>query len=143
MLPETCCTATATYEEVRPNAIRRLIRKIPGVRNAHASTGVEKGFVPPKPLQDIQLTLLLRNNPVLQKKQLDLKATVDSTGHVTQVELLSPRDKDLLALTAYAANRWRFAPAELNNQPVSGKIILHFSFGIESAAQAAVDRTRP
>jgi len=78
----------------------------------------------------------------MQKKRMDLKASVDASGRVTSVELLSPLDEELVKLAAYAANEWRFAPAALNNQPVSGKIILHFSFDTKSAAQTAIDGSK-
>ena len=73
---------------------------------------------------------------------MDLKASVDASGRVTRVELLSPLDEDLVKLAAYAANGWRFAPAALNDQPVSGEIILHFSFDTKSAAQTAIDESK-
>jgi len=64
----------------------------------------------------------------MQKKQMDLKASVDASGRVTRVELLSPRDEYLANLASYNAAAWRFAPAKLNDQPVSSDIILHFRF---------------
>ena len=73
---------------------------------------------------------------------MDLKASVDAFGRVIRVELLSPRDEDLVRLAASAASGWSFAPAELNDQPVPGKIILRFSFETNSAAQAVEDKSK-
>jgi TonB family protein len=138
-----CYTATATYEPARPSGFQRVILKVPGLRRLNPAHTGGKGFVPPRPIQDIQFALPLDASPVLmQKKRMDLKASVDASGRVTSVELLSPPDEELVKLAAYAANRWRFAPAALNDQPVSGKIILHFSFDTKSAVQTAIDESK-
>lgn len=138
-----CCTAAATYEPARPSGLQRAIRRVPGLRRLNPSSAGGKGFVPPRPIHDIQFALPRDASPALmQKKRMDLLASVDASGHVTRVELLSPRDEDLVTLAAYAANGWHFAPAELNDQPVPGKIILHFSFDTDSAAQTAFDKSK-
>ena len=138
-----CCTASATYEPARPSGLQRAILKVPGLRRLSPTHTGGKGFVPPRPIQDIQFALPPDASPMLmQKKRMDLKASVDASGRVTSVELLSPLDEELVKLAAYAANEWRFAPAALNNQPVSGKIILHFSFDTKSAAQTAIDGSK-
>jgi hypothetical protein len=64
----------------------------------------------------------------MPKNQMDLKASVDASGRVTRVELLSPRDEYLVKLASYNAAGWRFAPAKLNDHPVSSEVILHFRF---------------
>ena len=64
----------------------------------------------------------------MQKKRMDLKASVDVSGRVTRVELLSPPDEYLVKLAAYNATGWRFAPAKLKDHPVSSEVILHFRF---------------
>jgi hypothetical protein len=139
----TCCTATATYEPAKPNSLQRVMHKVPGLRRLDPSSTGGKGFVPPRPIHEIQFAFPPGASPAfLQKKHMDLKASVDASGHVTRVELLSPRDEDLVKLAAYAANEWHFAPAELNDQPVPGKIILHFSLDTNSTAQAAVDKSK-
>jgi hypothetical protein len=138
-----CCTATATYEPVRPSGLQRMIHKVPGLRRLNPSSTGGKGFVPPRPIHDIQFVLPADASPALmQKKRMDVKASVDASGRVTRVELLSPRDEDLVTLAAYAANGWRFAPAELNDELVPAKIILHFSFDTTSTAQTALDKSK-
>jgi hypothetical protein len=93
-----------------------------------------KGFVPPRPLHDIQISLPPDTSGVLmQEKRMDLKASVDASGRVTHVELSFPRNKYLAQLAAYNATGWRFATAELNDHPVSSEIILHFRFDTNSS----------
>jgi hypothetical protein len=125
----TCCAATASYEPAKPNRVKRLIHEVPGLRKLSPSVADGKGFVPPRPLHDIQISLPPDTSTVLmQERRMDLKASVDASGRVTRVELLFPRGKYLATLAAYNATRWRFVPAELNDHPVSSEIILHFRF---------------
>jgi hypothetical protein len=124
-----CCAATASYEPSRPNRFKRLIHEVPGLRKLNPSGADGKGFVPARPLHDIQISLPPSTRTVLmQRKQMDVKASVDASGRVTRVELLSPRDEYLVKLASYNATGWRFAPAELNDHAVSSEIILHFRF---------------
>jgi TonB family protein len=59
---------------------------------------------------------------------MDLKATVDESGRVTRVQLLSPKDEELVRLAAYAASAWPFVPAKVNEKAVPSEVILHFTF---------------
>jgi TonB family protein len=78
------------------------------------------------------------SNPALAREErMDLKATVDASGRVTRVELLAPRDENLVTLAADAASAWRFAPAQFDGRPVPADIVLHFSFGAGSAPETA------
>jgi len=121
-------TATATWETSNPKGIRRIITKLPGLRRHNVVAG-GKDFVPPRPIHELQFVLPPGGVPALaQKKQMDLKASIDASGHVTRVELLSPRDEELVTLAAYAANHWNFTPARVDDQPVPGEVILHFHF---------------
>ena len=122
----TCCVATASYEPSMPNRLKRLIHEVPGFRKLNPD---DRGFVPPRPLHEIQISLPPDTSTLLmQTKRMDLKASVDVSGRVTRVELLSPRDEYLVKLAAYNATGWRFAPAKLNARPVSSEVILHFRF---------------
>ncbi len=121
-------TATATWESPSPKGVRRIINKLPGLRR-HSVVAGGKEFVPPRPIHEVQFVLPPGGIPALARtKQMDLKASIDASGHVTRVELLSPRDEELVTLAAYAANHWSFAPARLDEQPVPGEVILHFHF---------------
>jgi TonB family protein len=65
---------------------------------------------------------------VLTRGTMDLKATVNESGRVTRVQLLSPKDEELVRLAAYAASAWPFVPAKVNDRAVPGDVILHFTF---------------
>jgi hypothetical protein len=47
---------------------------------------------------------------------------------VTCVELLFPKDDDLLSMAADAAGRWQFVPARMNDQAVASQVIIRFQF---------------
>ncbi len=126
-------SATATYELPNPKGIHRIFHKLAGIGRQSAVTG-GKDFVPPKPVHAIQFVLPPGGVPILaQRKKLDLKASVDASGRVTRVELLSPRDEELATLAGYAASHWSFSPAQLDEQAVPSEIILHFDFSSVSA----------
>jgi hypothetical protein len=121
-------TATATYEVSNPKGIHRIIQKLTGIRKGSAVLG-GKDFVPPKPIHEIQFVLPPGASPILaERKKMDLKASVDASGRVTRVELLSPRDEELATLAGYAASHWSFSPAQLDQQAVPSEVILHFEF---------------
>jgi outer membrane biosynthesis protein TonB len=142
ILPEgTCCAGTATYEPARRNGFQRLIHDVPGLRRLDQSGASGKGFVPARPLRDIQISLPPDSSAALMRNmRMDLQVTVDASGRVTRVELLSPKDEDLATLAAYGASEWRFAPAKSNDRPVASEVILHFRFDRQSVAQAATDK---
>jgi hypothetical protein len=126
---EPCEVGTATYESAKPSRVQSLMRKIPGLRGQRYSDG-DKGFVPPRPLREIRFMLPQGSSPgVMETKRMDLKASVDSSGAVTQVELMAPLEEELVTLASYAANEWRFAAAQVNDKAVASEVILHFQFG--------------
>jgi len=124
-----CCIATATYEPAKLSRLRRVIGKVPGLRKFEQYTAGGEGFVPPQALQQITFVLPPGASPLLmERKRMNLKASVDQNGNVTRVELLSLPDEDLVTLAAYAAKEWQFRPARRNNKAVASEIILHFRF---------------
>jgi hypothetical protein len=125
-----CCIARATYETVRPHGLRRMIRKVPGLRRLQSED--DDSFSPPHPVRDITFVLPPGGNPVVfQKRHIELKANVDESGAVTRVQLVTPKDEDLLTLAADAAGAWKFVPARLNDKTVPSQIIVHFYFDRE------------
>lgn len=121
-------SAIATYEVPNPKGIHRIFHKLAGIGKQSAVTG-GKDFVPPKAIHEIQFVLPPGGIPILaQRKKMDLKASVDASGRVTRVELLTPRDEELATLAGYAARHWSFSPAQLDEQAVPSEIILHFDF---------------
>lgn len=125
-----CCVARATYEPVRPHGLRRIIGKVPGLRRLQSED--DDSFSPPHPVRDIIFVLPPGGNPViLQKRHIQLKANVDESGAVTRVELVTPKDDELLTMAADAASAWKFVPARLNDKTVPSQIIVHFWFDRE------------
>ncbi len=121
-------TATATYELPNPKGIHRIFHKLAGIGRQSAVIG-GKDFVPPKAIHEIQFVLPPGGIPILtQRKKMDLKASVDASGRVTRVELLSPKDEGLATFAGYAASHWSFSPAKLDEQAVPSEVILHFDF---------------
>jgi hypothetical protein len=137
-----CCLATATYEPITPSGFQRVIHKIPVLRRLGPS-GAGKGFIPPRPTHEIQFAVPPNASlALMERKRMDLKASVDASGRVTGVKLLSPRDENLVKLATYPASGWRFEPAELNDRPVPGEVILHFNFDTSAMAQTMIDESR-
>lgn len=125
---KTCCVGTATFEPARPALVRRMLGKVPGLRRIHQSPADTDGYVAPRPAREINLVLPPEARAALTQGTMDLKATVNESGHVTRVQLLSPKDEELVRLAAYAAGSWPFIPAKINDEAVPGEIILHFTF---------------
>jgi Gram-negative bacterial TonB protein C-terminal len=125
---KTCCVGTATFEPVRPALLRRVLGKVPGLRRIHQNPANADGYLPPRPARPINLVLPPETGASLPQGILDLKATVNEKGRVTRVQLLSPKDEELVRLAAYAASDWPFVPAKVNDEAVPGEVILHFTF---------------
>ena len=124
-----CCVATATYEPVKPGRLQRTLQKVPGLRRIQQPTESGDGFSPARPVHEIRFVLPPGTSPVaVEKGAMDLKASVDESGGVTRVQLLFPKDEELVTVAAYAANQWRFEPARLNDKPIASQVILHFQF---------------
>ena len=124
-----CCFATASYERPKPKRLQRIIGKVPGLRRLHRDADSEEGFLPPRPLHPNTFNLPPSASPlIMETRHMDLKATINESGAVTQVELLAPKDADLVALAAYAATDWHFTPARLNDKPVASEVVMHFNF---------------
>jgi len=126
---KTCCVGTATVELARPALLRRMVGKVPGLRRIHQSPTDVEGYVAPRPAREISLMLPPQTSALLPEGTMDLKATVDESGRVTRVELLSPKNEELVRLAAYAASNWpHFVPAKLNDKAVPSEVNLHFTF---------------
>jgi len=117
----------ATSEPANLTGTQRLRQRFSG-SNRVVDRG--NGFTPARPLHDILFVMPHGAIPaVTQTQSVDLRASVDATGHVTRVELLAPLDEELVTFASYAANDWHFAPAKLKEKPVASEVILHFKFG--------------
>lgn len=116
---------TATFQPAKQGGLKRVL----GALRIHQKPEGQEGFVAAKPVRDITLVLPAEMRSILQQGGMDLKATVDESGHVTRVQLLSPKDDELIRLAAYAAGSWPFTPARVNDRPVPSEILVHFNFG--------------
>lgn len=125
---KTCCVGTATFEPARPALVRRMLGKVPGLRRIHQNPANTDGYVAPRPAREISLVLPPEARAALTRGTMDLRATVNESGHVTRIELLSPKDEELVRLAAYAAGGWPFIPAKVDDEAVAGEVILHFTF---------------
>ena len=127
---KTCCVGTATFEPARPARLQRVLARVPGLRRIHQTPDSADGYVAPRPAREISLVLPPEAGAALARGTMDLKASVDESGRVTRVELLSPKDEELVRLASYAAGAWPFLPARINDKAVPGEVILHFTFGM-------------
>jgi TonB family protein len=125
---KTCCVGTATFEPARPARLQRVLGKVPGLRRIRQNPDSAEGYVAPRPAREISLVLPPEARAALRRGTMDLKATVNESGRVTRVQLLSPKDEELVRLAAYAASAWPFVPAKVNDRAVPGDVILHFTF---------------
>ena len=125
---KACCLGTATAEPARPARVQRMLGKVPGIRRLRHSPATEEGFVSARPRRTITMMLPPETRSVLPEGSMELKASVNEAGGVTRVELLSPKDEELIRLSAYAASDWSFVPARVNDKPVPSEVILHFDF---------------
>jgi len=96
----------------------------------HKTCCVGTATFEPPPAREISLVLPPEAGAALARGTMDLKASVDESGRVTRVELLSPKDEELVRLASYAAGAWPFLPARINDKAVPGEVILHFTFGM-------------
>jgi hypothetical protein len=124
-----CCLGTAYLEPAKPTGFHRVLRRVPGLRRIGQHPEGEEGFVGAKPKRDITLMLPPESRAILRDGRMDVKASVDESGRVTRVELLAPKDEELVRLASYAASDWSFTPARVNEKMVPSEVIMHFNFG--------------
>jgi TonB family protein len=105
-----------------------MLGKVPGLRRIHQNPAGVEGYVAPRPAREIRLVLPPETSTVLTEGTMDLKAIVDESGRITRVELLSPKNEELIRLASYAAGNWPFVPAKLNDRAVPSEVTLHFTF---------------
>jgi TonB family protein len=122
--PPVAPRTAATVEPVRASVVRRAVGSIPGLGFLKRRKK-DEAFIPPRPIQQIQppgLALASEDQPVR------VKVTVTPSGEVESAELLSRNIQPAAARAAVeAARKWRFAPATMDEKPVSSQIILSFS----------------
>lgn len=125
----TCCVGTAFLEPAKPARLQRVFGRVPGLRRIGKHADTEEGFVAAKPKREITLLLPREARALLRDGRMDLKASVDESGRVTRVELLTPKEEELIRLASYAASGWSFTPARVNDKTVPSEVLMHFNFG--------------
>ena len=128
-------TATITYEPVRPDALQRVLEKLPGLRRFQRS---EEGneFVPPRPLRELAFLVPAgTGREAALRKPVNLKVILDESGKVTRVERLS--NGPMTGLAAHAALTWQFTPARWKDKPVASEVMVRLRFGGDPKSTAA------
>ncbi len=109
--------------------IGRAFGKIPLFGSLHRSRSGDN-FVPPQALHSYAPNVphdLARE--LTGTLPVDLKLTVDKSGHVSSVEIISHQTPtEFLRLAGDAAYDWQFEPAKLKDKPISSDVIAHFRF---------------
>jgi hypothetical protein len=103
--------------------------RIPGLKRIRQNSETAEGYVAPRPAHEINLVLPPKAKAALRGSTMDLRAFLDQSGRVTRVQLLSPKNEELVDVAANAAGNWPFIPAKLNDMAIPSEVILHFTFG--------------
>jgi TonB family protein len=75
--------------------------------------------------------------------KVSVRVSVDNSGNISGVILVSPGPSKYFAKQALAAaRRWRFSPAQVNGQPSASEWILRFQFG-RTSTQVSPTETTP
>ncbi|MFZ0292489.1 MAG: TonB family protein [Candidatus Sulfotelmatobacter sp.] len=75
--------------------------------------------------------------------KVSARVSVDNSGNISEVTLVSPGPSKYFAKQALAAaRRWRFSPARVNGQPSASEWILRFQFG-RTSTQVSPTETKP
>ena len=75
--------------------------------------------------------------------KVNARVSVDNSGNVSEVTLVSPGPSKYFAKQALAAaRRWKFSPAQVNGQPSASEWILRFQFG-RTSTQVSPTETKP
>ena len=75
--------------------------------------------------------------------KVSARVSVDNSGNISEVTLVSPGPSKYFAKQALAAaRRWKFSPAQVNGQPSGSEWILHFQFG-RTSTQVSPTETKP
>ncbi len=93
-------------------------------------------YVPPMPVwqEPVRMTIVQRSwlsrmdTPVIQ---IDVQVKLDRNGKVVGAKALSAGDplrRALASAAESAAFQWRYTPARLNGQPITGTVVVSFRF---------------
>lgn len=118
--------SSVSLESVESGTLGRAFGKIPFLH--HARSG--ENFVPPQAVSSFAPKVphdLARE--LTGPLPVDLKLTVDKSGRVSSVEIISHQTPtEFVRLAGDAAYDWKFEPARLKDKPISSDVIAHFRF---------------
>ena len=122
-------TSSVSLEAVEAGSVSRALSKIPVFSAFHHSKS-GSDFTPPQAVRSsapaVPADLARELTGTLP---VDLRLKVDSTGHVSSVEILSHQTAaEFVRLAGDAAYDWQFQPARLKDKAVSSDVIAHFKF---------------
>lgn len=126
--PKRSEVAAVSVEPVQPR--RGVMERIPGFRRwSHRR---DARFVPARPVREVAPAVPPDLRASLKTEvPVSLKLRIDKRGNVADTKVLASNSDELTQLATSAADRWRFAPARLNDQPVPSEVVLHFHFRAE------------
>lgn len=130
--PPASVPSAVTVSVARPekSKLGRVVGRIPLLRRLRRER--PEALVPPRPLQQVMPSV----SPELVRRMhsemlVGVRVYVNETGHVEYAEPVSEAEgmeRELSTLAVYAARKWRFAPARVNDQAAPSELVLQFRF---------------
>jgi hypothetical protein len=124
--PQPSAEASVSLESVESGTLGRAFGKIPFLHRSRSGGN----FVPPQAVTSFPPKIprdLARE--LTGPLPVDLKLTVDKSGRVSSVEIISHQTPtEFVRLAGDAAYDWKFEPARLKDKPISSDVIAHFRF---------------
>jgi len=127
--PAPAALSSVSLESVESGSVSRAISKIPLFGSLHHSKS-GSNFTPPQAVKSFAPNV----PPDLAREltgtlPVDLRLKVDSSGHVSSVEILSHQTApEFVRLAGDAAYNWQFEPARVKDKAVTSDVIAHFKF---------------
>ena len=112
----------------------------PGDKATPAQTGITHGRVLQEVSPDVSPGA---RRTITGHIKVSARVSVDNSGNISEVTLVSPGPSKYFAKQALAAaRRWRFTPAQVNGRPSASEWILRFQFG-RTSTQVVPTETKP
>ena len=129
--------ATVAYEPVEPSTLERIVHRIPGLGRFERLPGDEnKGFVPPRPRDEISFLASTANGrDLLEKTPIALKIRLNESGKICNVQLLpGSKNNPAASLAVRASLTWQFVPALWKGKAVASELIVRLTFAGSSGS---------
>jgi TonB family protein len=102
--------------------------------------GAVRGSVLQQVMPDVSRSA---QNTITGRVKVGVQVSVDSSGSVIQVKLISPGPSKYFANKALAAaRRWKFNPPQVDGEAVASEWVLRFQFG-RASTQVFPTETKP